>query len=198
MSYVHAPAGQERSTEIGDKSMKARLAWLCLPLVIGLAVAGCGSSNSSNVSVAIAPSAATVLLGTSVQFIPSVSGSSNAITWSVNGVANGNANVGTISSTGLYTAPATRPALALGVAVPVLFAMANAAVPGSGSPGSVIELRGGFDFTNFAPGNTLNITGNSVAGWNGSFLILAVAALQNGNVGVQIGNQPGPPANGLG
>jgi DNA-binding beta-propeller fold protein YncE len=178
--------------------MKARLAWLCLPLVIGLAVAGCGSSNSSNVSVAISPSAATVLLGTSVQFIPSVSGSNNAITWSVNGVANGNATFGTISSTGLYTAPITRPVQASAVAVPVIFAMANAAVPGSGSPGSVIELQSGFDFTNFAPGNTINIAGNSVAGWNGSFLIVAVAALQNGNVGVQIANPAGPPANGLG
>ncbi len=178
--------------------MKVRLAWLCLPLVIGLAVAGCGSSNSSNISVAISPSAATVLLGTSVQFIPSVSGSNNAITWSVNGVANGNATVGTISSTGLYTAPITRPVPASAVAVPVIFAMANAAVPGSGSPGSVIELQSGFDFTNFAPGNTINIAGNSVAGWNGSFLIVAVAALQNGNVGVQIANPAGPPPNGLG
>ena len=175
--------------------MKARLAWLCLPLVTGLAVAGCGSNNSSSATITISPTSATVLLGTSLQFIPSVTGSSNAITWSV---ANGNAAFGTISSTGLYTAPATRPVPASAVSVPVIFAMANAAVPGSGSPGSVIELRGGFDFTNFAPGNTLNITGNSVAGWNGSFLILAVAALQNGNVGVQIGNQPGPPANGLG
>src|SRR5438309_194299 len=184
--------------QIGDKGMKARLAWLCLALVIGLALAGCGSNNSSSATITISPTSATVLLGTSLQFIPSVTGSSNAITWSVNGVANGNATFGIISSTGLYTAPATRPVPASAVSVPVIFAMANAAVPGSGSPGSVIELQGGFDFRNFAPGNTLNISGNSVAGWNGSFIILAAATLSNGNVGVQIANPAGPPANGVG
>jgi uncharacterized protein (DUF1800 family) len=37
------------------------------------------------------------------------SGNSGQVTWSVNGVTGGNATVGTISSTGLYTAPAVLP-----------------------------------------------------------------------------------------
>src|SRR5207245_4879460 len=65
-------------------------------------------------------------------------------------------------------------------------------------PGLGSEVQGGFDFRNFAPGNTLNVSGNSVAGWNGSFIILAAATLSNGNVGVQIANPAGPPPNGLG
>ena len=178
--------------------MKACWGWLCATLVVSSLLAGCGSKNSSNVTIAISPTSATVLLGTSVQFIPSVTGSSNAVTWSVNGVANGNATVGTISSAGLYTAPVTRPVSASGAAVPVIFAMANSSIPNSGITGAVIALNGSANLTNFTPGNTITISGNSVAGWNGSFIILAAAQLQNGNFGVQIANPAGPPAAGVG
>src|SRR5438105_15826547 len=109
MSYERASGRQRKGMEIGDKSMKAGLGWLCVALVGSLSVAGCGSSNSSAVTITITPPSATVLLGTSVQFIPSVAGSSNALTWSVNGIANGNATVGTISANGLHTAPVVRP-----------------------------------------------------------------------------------------
>ena len=78
------------------------------------------------VTIAISPTSATVLLGTSFQFVATPTGSTNAVQWSVNGVANGNATVGTISSTGLYTAPGTRPVAASAVAVPIIFAVANA------------------------------------------------------------------------
>src|SRR5215469_10598226 len=177
--------------------MNAR--WGCFGLVLAalVAVAGCGS-NSSNVTLTISPTSSTVLLGTSLQFVPSETGSSNAITWSVNGVANGNATVGTISSAGLYTAPATRPVQASPVPIPIIFAAVNSSVPNSGVAGSVIELKSGFDFTNYAPGNTINISGNSVAGWDGSFVIEASGVLQNGNFGVQIATPAGPPTNGTG
>src|SRR5260370_36718376 len=178
--------------------MKAWLAWPFFAFVIGLVLAGCGSNNSSTATRAISPTSATVLLGTSLQFLSNETGPTNGIGWSVNGVANGNDSVGTISSTGLYTAPATRPIPASAVAVPIIFAMANASIPNSGSTGSVIELQSGFDFTNFAPGNTINISGNSVAGWNGSFIIAFSAQLANGNFGGQIGVPAGPPANGVG
>src|SRR5437879_1688113 len=198
MSYQRASNRGRKGLEIGDKSMKAWLGWLCVALVISLALAGCGSSNSSAVTISITPPSATVLLGTSVQFIPSVAGSNNALTWSVNGFANGNATVGTISPTGLYTAPVMRPVSASGAAVPIIFAMANASIPNSGFTGAVIELKSGSDFTNFTPGNTITISGNSVAGWNSSFIILAAATLQDGNFGVQVDNPAGPPANGVG
>ena len=51
-----------------------------------------------------------VLGGTTVQFTATVSGTTNtAVTWQVNGVPGGNSTVGTISSDGLYTAPAVQP-----------------------------------------------------------------------------------------
>ena len=177
--------------------MKARLGLLCLALVIGLVMAGCGS-NSSSVTIALSPTSATVLLGTSFQFTATPTGSTNAVQWSVNGVPNGNATVGSISSTGLYTAPVTRPVAASAVAVPVVFAAANASLPNSGSTGSLIELQSGFDMTNFAPGNTINISGNSQPGWNSSFIIQASGLLSNGKFGVQIATPPGPPLNGVG
>lgn len=54
--------------------------------------------------------ATTVTLGTSSQYIATVTGSTNtAVTWSVNGVTGGNTADGTISTNGLYSAPSTAP-----------------------------------------------------------------------------------------
>src|SRR6202007_1461375 len=62
------------------------------------------------VSVTISPTSATVATGGTQQFTATVQNASNAaVTWQVNGVAGGNATVGTISSSGLYTAPAAVP-----------------------------------------------------------------------------------------
>src|ERR1700739_817235 len=148
--------------------MKARLGSFSLALGVGLVMSRCGS-NSSSVTIGLSPTSATVLLGTSFQFTATPIGSTNAVQWSVDGVPNGNATVGTISSTGLYTAPVTRPGAAPAGAVPVVFASANTSLPNSGSTGAVIELQSGFSVTNFAPGNTINISGNSQPGWNSSF-----------------------------
>ncbi len=58
------------------------------------------------VSVSVTPASATLQTGVTQQFSATVSGTTNtAVTWSVNGVTGGNATVGTISSSGLYTAP---------------------------------------------------------------------------------------------
>src|SRR5579863_5989195 len=157
MGDDHAFSRARKATGIGDKRMNVRLASICATLVIGLLLAGCSSNNSTAVTLAITPTGATVLLGTSVQFIPSVAGSSNAVQWSVNGVVGGNATVGTIDAGGLYTAPAVRPVSASGVAVPIIFAVANAAVPNSGSTGSVIELQAGSNLAGFVAGNTITI-----------------------------------------
>src|SRR5579864_8347743 len=125
MSDARAPKGAGKVMELGDKSMKVWLRWPGFALVVSLALAGCGSNNSTTASITISPTSATILLGTSLQFIPNVTGSSNAVQWSVDGIANGNATVGTISATGLYTAPAIRPVSASAVAVPIIFAAAN-------------------------------------------------------------------------
>ena len=62
------------------------------------------------VSVTVSPATGAVLLGNTMQFSATVSNSSNAaVTWSVDGVSGGNSSVGTVSSTGVFTAPQTLP-----------------------------------------------------------------------------------------
>jgi len=96
---------------------------LCSLLIacsLNLVLSGCGmlgvSSGSpttppaTSVKVTVTPSSAQVRDGGTQQFSVSVTGSSNtAVTWTVNAVAGGNSSVGTISSSGLYTAPASVP-----------------------------------------------------------------------------------------
>ncbi len=66
--------------------------------------------TGGGVSVSIAPASMSISTGATQQFSSSVQGSSNTgISWSVNGIAGGNATVGTISSTGLYKAPVSAP-----------------------------------------------------------------------------------------
>lgn len=64
-----------------------------------------------SISVTVAPGAAIVAVAGTQQFTATVTGSANqSVTWNVNGIAGGNATVGTISATGLYSAPASVPA----------------------------------------------------------------------------------------
>jgi hypothetical protein len=92
--------------------------WLGIGAVIllALAAAGCGggsssgSSNppSSNVSVAISPTSQTVGYGATEQFTATVTGTTNtAVTWSVSSSnSSSSSQIGAISSSGIYTAPA--------------------------------------------------------------------------------------------
>src|SRR5258708_2116412 len=58
------------------------------------------------VAVSITPQSAEIGASGTQQFAATVTGTTNvAVTWSVDGVAGGNAQFGTISATGLYTAP---------------------------------------------------------------------------------------------
>ena len=69
-----------------------------------------GSPPPPPVTVAISPARATIFLGDEQQMNASVTGTSNsAVTWSVNGVSGGNATTGTITASGLYTAPSVLP-----------------------------------------------------------------------------------------
>ncbi len=90
-------------------------------VIVGVALltfSGCGGGGTSSappppplsVTVSVSPSGLGVLLGNIQQFTATVSGTSNAaVTWSVSGISSGNSTVGTISSTGLYTAPQALP-----------------------------------------------------------------------------------------
>ena len=57
----------------------------------------------SSVTMSLSPTAAAITLNRTQQFTATVPGSGSA-TWTVDGIANGNGTVGTISSSGLYTA----------------------------------------------------------------------------------------------
>jgi PKD repeat protein len=61
-------------------------------------------------TVAISGAPSTLQTGTSAQLTATVTNGPPGVTWSVNGVAGGNATVGTISSGGLYQAPGSVPA----------------------------------------------------------------------------------------
>ena len=62
------------------------------------------------VTVSISPVTAAVSLGATLQFTAVVSNATNTgVTWSVNGMAGGNAVTGTISGGGLFTAPQNLP-----------------------------------------------------------------------------------------
>ena len=97
-----------------------------LPLVflaVAAALAGCtGTTKSSpasnpitppsgsSVTVVVSPASANVRAGATKSFSATVTGSSNtSVTWQVNGVAGGSSASGTISSSGVYTAPSTVP-----------------------------------------------------------------------------------------
>ena len=58
-------------------------------------------------SVSIAPKYAALGAGGSTQFTATVAGGGGAVQWLVNGITGGNATVGMVSASGLYTAPTT-------------------------------------------------------------------------------------------
>ena len=89
-------------------------------------------SGSSTVTVTIStsPTASVVYTSTTQSFVANVTDSTNtAVTWEVNGIAGGNSTVGTISTAGVYSAPAAVPSPSTIVVNAVL--QANTSVSGS-------------------------------------------------------------------
>jgi hypothetical protein len=86
-------------------------------LSLCLFLTACGGGDSGNttppsktISVSVTPNTVTVAVNQMQQFTASVTNTSNtSITWMVNGVMGGTSTVGTISSSGAYTAPGTVP-----------------------------------------------------------------------------------------
>src|ERR1700739_2151871 len=84
-----------------------------LVLLAALPMVSCGGGYSSpppQITVMVTEASSTVSPGATDQFTATVTGTTNtAVTWQVNGVPGGNATVGTISASGLYTAPNSPP-----------------------------------------------------------------------------------------
>jgi hypothetical protein len=85
-----------------------------LPILLFISCGGGGGGGTTPpppvVRVVISPTTASVATGFTQQFTATVTGTTNtAVTWQVDGVTGGNSTVGTISTSGLYTAPASIP-----------------------------------------------------------------------------------------
>ena len=75
-------------------------------MCIGAAIGGCASPSKPSVSVTVTPATANVAISKTQQFTATVSGTTNtAVNWSVAGGASN----GSITQTGIYTAPASIP-----------------------------------------------------------------------------------------
>ena len=91
------------------------LAGLLVVMAGGVFLTGCSTTAGSNTIiplpvVTLSPVSASVQAGHPVQFTATVvSSTSTTISWSVNNVLGGNSTLGTVSTTGLYMAPAAVP-----------------------------------------------------------------------------------------
>jgi hypothetical protein len=89
-------------------------------LTVGACTLGCGGGGAGSVApppppppsitVSITPASGTVSLGETLNFSAAVTNASDAaLTWSVDGVQGGSAQAGTITTNGVYAAPADLP-----------------------------------------------------------------------------------------
>jgi hypothetical protein len=87
-------------------------------LLLAFSLLGCGGLVGSSpvqppppsVTVSVAPTSASVLLGEPQTFTATVTNSTNtSVAWSVNGIQGGNASLGTINAGGVYTSPGDLP-----------------------------------------------------------------------------------------
>ena len=143
---------------------------------------GSASSKSLNalvqpglVVIQLQPSETSVRVNNTITITPSVTGSQDtALNWTVNGVAGGNAQIGTISATGVYTAPAVVPNPNL-----VVVQATSVDNPNSVTIVNVQVLNPVPILLNAAP-STVNIGSTSVVLSGGSF-INGATVLENGS-----------------
>jgi hypothetical protein len=120
----------------------AALGWQFVQVGTGSGASGGGGSG---VSITVSPSYASVPIGGTQQFTATITGATGSptVTWAVNGVAGGNSTVGTISGTGLYTAPSTSTGVAITASAAGAIGGASASVGSGGSSGGVGGGTGG-------------------------------------------------------
>lgn len=137
-----------------------------------------GQARQLGVSVSVSPSAATIVTQTTQQFTATVQNSTDqTVTWSVNGIAGGDAQVGFVSMTGLYTAPTAVPnpaavnVQAIAVATPTATGSASVTIRypapflSSATPNSI--RTGSFTLTiagsGFQNGSTVRFNGTALS-----------------------------------
>lgn len=118
------PAGtSQRNDQVLRRRTTLAVARSSVVLAAAVWLHGCGGGSTGtgtnpppppppqSVSITITPTSSSILLGNSLTFSATVKNAANTnVTWSVNGIPNGNVSTGTISSTGTYTAPPDLPA----------------------------------------------------------------------------------------
>ncbi len=110
----------------------------------------------TNTTLSVAPANSFTPVGTSVQYTATVNGMADAAaTWSVDGVAGGNSTVGTISSSGLFTAPAALPNP---ITVSVTATDTSLTTPTASTTLTLTNINTAPLFVNFGPNGS---TGNS-------------------------------------
>ncbi|MBL8266129.1 S8 family serine peptidase, partial [Steroidobacter sp.] len=122
----------------------------------------CVSGDSSAITVSVSPTSATVQTSASQTFTATVTDTLNTtVTWQVNNVTGGSSTTGTISSSGVYTAPASVPS-------PATVTITAVSVANSSSTGSA-------QVTITATSSTASSSGGG--GGGGAFSLLWLVAL---------------------
>ena len=124
------------------------------------------------VSVTISPTAAIVAVGTQEAFQVSVTGTTNkAVTWSVSGSGCSGSSCGTVSSAGLYTAPASLPSPATVIVKATSQAMATASASATvslvGTNNSKLIGQYAFSFTGYDSNGSYLAVGSFTADGHG-------------------------------
>ncbi len=98
---------------ISERGLVMRIVFLAAALLVVGTLSACGGGGSTPnnpPTVTVSPATANVQEAATQQFTATVTNdTSTAVNWQVNGVTGGNSSVGTIDSTGLYTAPVVIP-----------------------------------------------------------------------------------------
>jgi hypothetical protein len=181
---------------------------LGIPLSLLVAV-GCGvdaaATTPAAMTMLLGPALTSLTVGQSFQFTVRVSNVTNsAVTWSVDEVTGGNSTVGTISSTGLYTAPALvpNPASVTVTATSMADASQRASVRvtilgETPQPGVVVTITSPSNSASVTVGQTLDVMA-SVTGASNTALTWTVTGALAGTVtngSATIGTIPGTSAN---
>src|SRR5437879_12886135 len=125
-----------------------------------------GAGLDSGIPPSAKPTAATVCTRDNLQFIATITRSSNTpVKWFVNEIEGGNATLGTISTNGLYTAPATPP----NVTPATIAAAPTGAVRSSNAVTITTTAAHGF-----VAGQSVVIAGVTDTSFNGTFTIATV------------------------
>jgi hypothetical protein len=184
---------------------------------------------AGQVTLSVVPATVQLHLGDTFGFKTAVNGAggSTDVKWTVNGIAGGNATVGTITAGGVYTAPATLPSsntiqvsattladttsstgtITLSNPLPVVTAVLPTSIPVSDFTlvvsgkkfvsGAVVSLGGTFLPTQFVSSTELIATGTATAGQAGTVEVTVINPDPGSATSSQFALQVGSQANSL-